>query len=92
MGAVITVIVLATILGVLVVAFLAFYVYSRTPEWGESDLRRSVLHMLVVIGPMLGMRYHEPHHEVPVISTPGPEHEVVPTRSLDGQDDDPIPG
>ncbi len=80
-------IVLATILGLLVAGFLAFYVYSRTPEWGESDLRRSVLHMLVVIGPMLGMRYHEPHHEVPVISTPGPDHEVLPTRGGDDQDD-----
>ena len=88
----VTAIVLATILGVLVVGFLAFYVYSRTPEWGESDLRRSVLHMLVVIGPMLGMRYHEPHHEVPVISSPGPAYEVLPTRSVDVQDDDPTPG
>jgi hypothetical protein len=85
---VITVIVLATILGLLVAGFLAFYVYSRTPEWGESDLRRSVLHMLVVIGPMLGMRYHEPHHEVPVISTPGPQHELLPGRDEPAHDDE----
>jgi hypothetical protein len=75
------VVIMASVLGVLVVGFVAFYLHSRTPEWGESELRRSVLRMLVVIAPLWGMRYREPHHEVPVVTTPGEEPDRLPTTA-----------
>jgi len=70
---VIAVIVMACILGVLLVAFLWFYFYSRTISWGESETRKAMLRMLVVVGPIFGMHYKPPRPEPPTISTPGPE-------------------
>lgn len=64
------VIIMASILAVVVIAFVAFYLHSRTPEWGESEVRKSVLRVLVMIGPLWGMRYREPHHDVPAVTTP----------------------
>ncbi|HYA00244.1 MAG TPA: hypothetical protein VEK76_07815 [Candidatus Binatia bacterium] len=74
----ITVVIMATILGLMVVAFVAFFFYSRTPEWGESEVRKSFLRMLVIISPLWGMRYHEPHHELPTWSAPGPDEPSPP--------------
>jgi hypothetical protein len=76
----VAVIVLAALLAILVCAFVAFYFHSRTPEWGDSELRRSVLRMLVVIGPLWGMHYQEPRPELPVVTTPGPEKAPLPMR------------
>ena len=39
----IVLIVLGAILLVLVVAFVLFYRHSRTPEWGDSEFRKSML-------------------------------------------------
>jgi len=76
-------IVLTALLVLMVAGFIAFYRYSRTPEWGDSEFRKSVLRMLVLIGPMFGMRYEEPHHERPAVLTPGPEEEPLPRVSDD---------
>ena len=73
------VIVLAIVLAVLVIAFTWFYFYSRTLAWGESDTRKAVLRMLIVVGPIFGMHYKEPRPEPPTISTPaGDAKPVVP--------------
>ncbi|MGO8686048.1 MAG: hypothetical protein ACLQT7_02510 [Candidatus Dormibacteria bacterium] len=72
-------IVMAAILAVLAIAFSAFYRHSRTPEWGDSELRKSVLRMLVVIGPLWGMRYQEPRPTPPAVTTPGDDHEPLST-------------
>jgi hypothetical protein len=66
---------MAVVLGVLVVAFFSFYLYSRTPAWGQSETRKAMLRVLVVIGPIFGMHYREPRPEIPTISTPGGDAE-----------------
>jgi hypothetical protein len=66
-----TVIVLAIVLAVMVIAFVWFYFYSRTLAWGESETRKAMLRMLIVVGPIFGMHYKEPRPEPPTISTPG---------------------
>ena len=66
-----TVIVLAIVLAVMIIAFAWFYFYSRTLAWGESETRKAVLRMLIVVGPIFGMHYKEPRAEPPTISTPG---------------------
>jgi hypothetical protein len=76
-----TVIIMASILAVFVVAFVAFYLHSRTPEWGESEVRKSVLRVLVMIGPLWGMRYREPHHEIPAVTTPKGDGDGSPKPS-----------
>ena len=54
----------------MVAVFVWFFFYSRTLAWGNSETRRAVLRMLVVIGPIFGMRYQEPRPEPPTIATP----------------------
>jgi hypothetical protein len=71
----VAVIVMASVLGVLVAAFAWFFFYSRTLAWGESETRRAVLRMMVVIGPIFGMRYREPRPEPPTIATPARDPE-----------------
>ncbi|MBV8194487.1 MAG: hypothetical protein JOY80_03070 [Candidatus Dormibacteraeota bacterium] len=72
-------IVFAAIFGVLLIAFVWFYLYSRTLAWGESETRQAVLRMLVVIGPIFGMHYRKPRPEPPTISTPlGEQEKPVP--------------
>jgi hypothetical protein len=66
-----TVIVLAIVLAVMIIAFAWFYFYSRTLAWGESETRKAVLRMLIVVGPIFGMHYKEPRAEPPTISAPG---------------------
>jgi hypothetical protein len=79
-------IVLSAVLLAMLVAFLWFYWYSRTPEWGESETRKAALRMLVVIGPIFGMHYTPPKPEIPTISAPGPDQPadlpgvVIPPR------------
>ena len=64
------IVVLSVVLAVMLIAFLWFYRYSRTVAWGDSETRKAFLRMLVVVGPIFGMRYREPHPEHPTISTP----------------------
>jgi hypothetical protein len=67
---VVALIVLIVVFALMLIAFLWFYFYSRTLAWGESETRRAFLRMMVVIGPIFGMRYREPRPEPPTISTP----------------------
>ena len=69
---------LSAILAVMLGGFLWFYQYSRTPRWGDSETRKAMLRMLVVIGPIFGMHYRPPRPEPPTISTPGPEGDTPP--------------
>jgi hypothetical protein len=68
-------IILALVLVAMLIAFLWFYGYSRTPEWGDSETRKAVLRMLIVIGPIFGMHYRKPRPEPPTISAPGGDEE-----------------
>ena len=65
------IIVLAIVLVLMVITFLWFYFYSRTLAWGDSETRKAVLRMLIVVGPIFGMHYKEPRPEPPTISAPG---------------------
>jgi hypothetical protein len=69
------VIILSLVLVTMLLAFLWFYSYSRTPEWGDSETRKAVLRMLIVIGPIFGMHYRAPRPEPPTISAPGGDEE-----------------
>ena len=66
----VTIIVLSAVLAVMLIAFFSFYWYSRTPEWGDSETRKALLRMLVVVGPIFGMHYDKPVPERPTIATP----------------------
>ena len=78
-------IVLAAILAVLVLVFVAFYRYSRTPEWGDSDVRKAALELLLSIGPFWGMHFKAPRPELPTVTTPGADPEPRPTWDVDEQ-------
>ena len=78
-------IVLTAVLAVLVLAFIAFYRYSRTPEWGDSDVRKAALELLVSIGPLWGMHFKAPRPELPTVTAPGPDPEALPTWGDDGE-------
>ena len=64
------IIVLSVVLAVMLGAFLWFYFYSRTLAWGESETRKAMLRMLIVVGPIFGMHYERAEPERPTISTP----------------------
>jgi hypothetical protein len=55
------------ILGALVGGFVLFYLYSRTPAWRGSDTRMALMQVLVVIGPMFGMRFDRPPPDRPAV-------------------------
>jgi hypothetical protein len=76
---VVVIIILSVVLGVMLLAFLWFYWYSRTLAWGESETRKAFLRMLIVVGPIFGMHYREPHPEHPTIATPKPREEDTPS-------------
>lgn len=71
----VAVIVLSGVFTVLVLVFLWFYHYSRTLAWGESEARRTALRIMIVIGPIFGVRYKEPRPEPPTIATPARDEE-----------------
>jgi hypothetical protein len=83
---VIGVIVLSAVVVVMVVAFLWFYLYSRTLAWGQSDTRKALLNMMIVVGPIFGMHYRKDPPEPTSISAPNAddEHEgptlIMPPR------------
>jgi hypothetical protein len=64
------VIVLSAVVVVMVVAFLWFYLYSRTLAWGQSDTRKALLNMMIVVGPIFGMHYRKEPPEPTSISAP----------------------
>lgn len=71
----VAIIVLSVVFAILVIAFLRFYFYSRTLSWGQSETRQAFLRVMVVIGPMFGVRYKEPRPEPPTIATPARQEE-----------------
>jgi len=77
----VAIIVLSAVFVLLVVAFLWFYFYSRTLAWGQSETRQAFLRVMVVIGPMFGVRYKEPRPEPPTIATPAKDEEP-PVRGV----------
>ncbi|MBV8527094.1 MAG: hypothetical protein JOZ75_02130 [Candidatus Dormibacteraeota bacterium] len=71
----VAIVVLSAVFAILVIAFVWFFFYSRTLAWGESETRQAFLRVMVVIGPMFGVRYKEPRPEPPTIATPAKEEE-----------------
>ena len=69
------VLVLTAVIVVMILVFGWFYFYSRTPAWGQSDTRKALLNMMVVVGPIFGQHYRREPPEVPSISAPGPDDE-----------------
>jgi hypothetical protein len=66
----VTIIVLSVVFAILLSGFLSFYWYSRTPAWGDSETRKALLQVLVVVGPLFGMHYERPQPERQTIGTP----------------------
>jgi hypothetical protein len=77
------VIAMAAVLILLVTAFLVFYRHSRTPEWGDSDARKSFLSLMVVLGPIFGMHYREPRADLPAVTSVEPLKEPLLTTGDD---------
>lgn len=71
----VAIVVLSIVFAILVIAFVWFFFYSRTLAWGQSETRQAFLRVMVVIGPMFGVRYKEPRPEPPTIATPAREEE-----------------
>jgi drug/metabolite transporter (DMT)-like permease len=69
------VIVLSAVVVVMLGAFLWFYMYSRTPAWGQSDTRKAMLNMMIVVGPIFGMHYKKEPPEPTSISAPAQDDE-----------------
>ena len=59
------VIVLSAVVVVMIVVFAWFYFYSRTLAWGQSDTRKALLNMMVVVGPIFGNHYRREPPEIP---------------------------
>jgi hypothetical protein len=64
------VIVLSAVVVAMLVVFFWFYMYSRTPAWGQSDTRKAMLNMMIVVGPIFGMHYKKEPPEPTSISAP----------------------
>jgi hypothetical protein len=74
--------VLLVILAVMVGGFFLFYLYSRTPAWRASDTRTALVQVLIVVGPMFGMRFDRPPPDRPaVMGRLGPDQEAAPDDS-----------
>ena len=67
--------ILSAVVVVMIAVFAWFYYYSRTPAWGQSDTRKALLSMMVVIGPIFGNHYRREPPEIPSVSAPGPEED-----------------
>jgi hypothetical protein len=64
------VIVLTAVLVVMIGAFAWFYFYSRTLAWGDSETRKALLNLMVVVGPIFGSHYRREPPEPPSVSAP----------------------
>jgi hypothetical protein len=69
------VIVLSAVVVVMLVVFIWFYLYSRTPAWGQSETRKAMLNMMIAVGPLFGMHYRRDPPEPTSISAPGGDDE-----------------
>ena len=63
-------IVLSAVLVVMIGAFAWFYFYSRTLAWGDSETRKALLNLMVVVGPIFGSHYRREPPELPTLSAP----------------------
>ncbi len=78
--------VLLGVLAVLLGGFVAFYLYSRTPAWRSSETRMATMRLLVIIGPMFGMRFENPPPDRPAVTgPPGPGERQDPDAPRMGQ-------
>jgi hypothetical protein len=68
-GAAVMLAVLAALLG----GFVLFFLYSRTPAWRQGDTRMALMQVLIVVGPMFGMRFDKPPPDRPAVMGPGPD-------------------
>ena len=66
----IAVIVLSAVLVAMIGGFAWFYFYSRTLAWGDSDTRKALLNLMVVVGPIFGSHYRREPPEPPSVSAP----------------------
>lgn len=66
-------IVISAVLVVMIAVFVWFYIYSRTPAWGQSDTRKALLNMMIVVGPIFGNHYRREPPEIPSVSAPAPD-------------------
>ena len=69
------VVVLSAVVVTMLVVFFWFYIYSRTPAWGQSDTRKAMLNMMIVVGPIFGMHYKKEPPEPTSISAPAQDDE-----------------
>ena len=67
------VIIVSAVFVLMVAVFAWFYFYSRTTAWGQSDTRKALLNMMVVVGPIFGNPYRREPPELPRVSAPGPD-------------------
>ncbi|MGA7987534.1 MAG: hypothetical protein WCB51_03950 [Candidatus Dormiibacterota bacterium] len=74
------VIVLSVVIVAMLVGFLWFYMYSRTLAWGESDTRKALLNMMIVVGPIFGMHYKKEPPEPTSISAPAQDDDDMPVH------------
>jgi hypothetical protein len=65
--------ILSAIFVALLLGFIVFYRWSRTPAFRESELRWATVRFLMVIGPFFGVHIKPPQPEPPAVLTPGPE-------------------
>ena len=79
------VIVLLIIFATMVVGFVAFFLYSRTPAWRTSEVRMATMRFLVIIGPFFGFRHDMPEPTPTTVSTPGPDPEPQSVETRFGQ-------
>ena len=67
------------VLVVMLGGFVLFYLYSRTPAWRQSDTKMALMQVLIVVGPMFGMRFDRPPPDRPaVMGGLGPDQEPAP--------------
>jgi hypothetical protein len=76
------IIVLSAVLVVMIAVFAWFYFYSRTPAWGQSDTRKALLNVMVVVGPIFGSHYRREPPEIPSVSAPAADDEDEPPARI----------
>jgi hypothetical protein len=80
------VIVVSAVVVVMIAVFAWFYMYSRTTAWGQSDTRKALLNMMVVIGPIFGNHYRREPPEIPSVSAPAVDDEDEPPARISPPD------
>jgi uncharacterized membrane protein len=76
------VIVLSAVVVVMLAVFFWFYMYSRTLAWGQSDTRKALLNLMIVVGPIFGMHYRKDPPEPTSISAPAEDDDQEGARLI----------